>query len=119
MATAEKGSPEIKERLANVLVKLGSAQAKHGTLVELLLSFPMFYSAAEIRGDKSAQEQYSSSLAFTSTLVHLNLGISSFAWPIRSLVIDSTRLATKNEVAFYQLFTDEAMPAELLQLLRK
>jgi len=119
LKTAEKGSPEVRERLARVLEKLGKAQLKHGTVIELLFSLSTLYSAEELRGDKSAKEQLKPIYAFASSLVQTQNDASpSFFWPIRPLMINSLELAAKNEVAFYQLFADVDTPDELLQLLK-
>jgi len=119
LKTAEKGTPEVKKRLARVLEKLGKAQVRRGTVIELLLSFSTLYSAEELRGDKSAQEQLRPIHVFASSLVQIQNDASpSFFWPIRPLMINSLELAAKNEIAFYQLFADADMPDELLQLLK-
>ncbi len=120
MATAEKGSPEIRQRLATVSEKLGIAELKHGTLIEVLFSIPMLYSAAEIRGDKIAQERIRKIHQFCEKLVFAgDPKIVIFSWPILPLIADASLMSAKNEIAFSQLFAGVNTPDEFLLLLKK
>jgi hypothetical protein len=120
IATAEKESPEVRERLATILDKVGSAQLKHGTVIELLMSIGTLYSAAEIRGDKKMEERLMPLSAYLRKLVLENMDIRNAAlfWPIRPLMIDATEVQMKNELGFYQLFTDADLPPVLSEMLK-
>ena len=120
LATAETASPEIKDRLAALLWRVGKAQVRHGTLVELLSSVSILHAVSEIRGDKV--EMHGKAVAeFGSRLVQTfstNATSAAYLWPILPLMAESTEYRIRNEIAFYQLFADIDYPPEVLVLLR-
>jgi hypothetical protein len=116
-ATA-KESPELRVRLAAICEKLGKAQLKQRTLIELMEGTATFGVAAELGNNHRTQEQYRVLFSFMRKLIKgVEPAMASIYWPIRPLMIDSLELKIKDAVGFDQLFSDEEMPAEYVKLL--